>query len=238
MQSAGYVDGPWRGCIVKSGERLASAERDPKSFDQDLEWFLVAGSSAMRERGTLQAVVSMLELGGATHGVPNTDLYNEQQLGWKNHVIGTVERYRWLEAAWCRLDPKDREVLALCYTAPRAQYRSDQGFGARDHSPTVEEIQRGAHEPFRGRHTPTHTGVDAQLGGLAALCFHLTENPARLAQACQNGSGRVIAKELKRAREATAAAHKAWRQAKIGAPRRDIERVVPAEVYDPLEATP
>lgn len=218
---------------------LAGTERAHQSYDHDLEWFLVAGAAAMRERGTLAAVVSMLEIGGKTEGVPNTHLYNEQQLGWRSPTgVGDVERYRWLAAAWERLDGSTREVLTLCYTAPRAQYRSDQGFGARDVCPPVERIQEGVPEPFRGRHTPTHTGVDAQLGGLAALCFHLTDAPHKLASACQNGSGRIIAKELKRAREAAAAAHEAWRAAKTGEPRRNGERVVTAERYDPAEATP
>jgi hypothetical protein len=217
--------------VVNSfGGTTSPVERELFEPDEDLEWFLVAGASAMRERGTMGSVISSLELGGHPGGVPSSDLYNEQQLGWRFHVIGDVERHRWLMASWVKLAPATQNVLMACYSAPMSAWRADQGFGARDACPSVEAITKGrADEPNRGKHQPTYTGVDARLGRLAMLCFALTENPAGLLQACRDpgykGGSKIVKRAIKDAGLAAGDAHEAWREAKTGKPRKTRDRV-------------
>jgi hypothetical protein len=198
-------------------------ERDP-----DLEWFLVAGSAAMRERGTMIAVVSSLELGGHPGGIPNTDLYSDEQLGWgKGRTIGDVERHRWLARTWFSLPERTRVILQACYAAPRAALRSDQGFGARDK--WINDAQRGS--------GPNHRSpAIAMLGEFTALAFLLAEDPQELAAAIQSGrkrSARLVAKAEKEARQAAKEAHREWSAAKRGRPRRNEERCVPLPRHKP-----
>lgn len=165
----------------------------------------------MGERGSLGGVIAQLEHGGPFTGVPSTDLYTDQQVGFGKTVVGLVERHRWLTGAWRTLGVRTRAILALCYQAPRAEHRSDGTMGSR-------------------------SGTDAQLGRYAALALMLTDEPGGLLQAChepQKGKhGRVIARELRKAKEAAVAAHGEWTAAKGGSvkPRKPSERrkVMPA----------
>jgi hypothetical protein len=208
--------------------------------DEDLAWFIVSSGAEMGEKGTLAGVVSVLELGGVpSGGVPNTDLYSDAQIGWRTTVVGSVERHRWLSAAWQLVAKGTQGTLLACYMAPPARFRTDQGFGARDVSPSVEAIQRGAVEPQHGRHQETRTGVEAQLGQLATLAFQLTENPAQLLQACQQPSkgknGRTIRRALRLARDAAKEAHVEWGKAKADAqkPRHWRDRKAILEPFVP-----
>jgi hypothetical protein len=235
--------------------------RNPNEYDADLEWFLVAGASAMRERGTLGAVTNVLELGGANGGVPNTDLYTDSQIGFGKHPIGDVERHRWLSAAWFKLSLADQAILAARYMALPAEavqavpqqkpkekphqpvaLRGDSGFGARDTCPSVEEVKRGGvKEPAMGRHTATRSGTESLLGEYASLVFWLSREPGKLLAACREpdkGGGRVYAKKaVKRAREASFEAHRAWQEAKTGRPRKKRERVAVLPAFVHAEAT-
>lgn len=231
------------------GEARVSLE----AYDVDLEWFIVAGASAMGERGTLAGVVNVLEIGGGnTGGVPNTDLYTDQQVGLGRTLIGEVERHRWLSAAWDRLPAKTKGRLMACYVAPKAELRTDQGFGARDQSISYEESMRGGVEPMHGSHRDVRTGVDAQLGDCAGLAFWLIseeDDPkargreyGRLLQACQQPSsgqnGRTIRRALRQAREVAREEHEAWSAAKASAPkpRARAERTAILPRYRPHEA--
>jgi hypothetical protein len=60
---------------------MATEETTSKDHDPDLAWLLTCGGSAMGERGTLGGIVAALEHGGHPGGVPNTDLYTDQQIG-------------------------------------------------------------------------------------------------------------------------------------------------------------
>ncbi|HEY3496024.1 MAG TPA: hypothetical protein VGK73_15105 [Polyangiaceae bacterium] len=188
--------------LVPTGARR---HEDPEAFDEDLEWLLVAGDAAMGAKGTLGGVIAQLEHGGPFTGVPNTDIYTDQQVGLGHTSVGLVERHRWLSGAWQALTPIAAGVLTLCYRAPRAEHRGDELTGSR-------------------------SGAEAQLGRFAALAFHLTDEPGALLDACrqpQKGkNGRVIARELRKARDAAVEAHKAWSAAKGGAqkPRKRSER--------------
>lgn len=187
---------------------------DPEAFDADLEWLLVAGDSAMGERGSLGGVIAQLEHGGPFTGVPSTDLYSDQQVGFGHTVIGLVERHRWLSGAWVKLPRLTQGRLAMCYQAPRAEHRGDSLTGSR-------------------------SGAEAQLGRYAALAFHLTDEPGELLQACrepQKGKhGRTIGRALRKAKEAAVAAHAEWTVAKgdAGRPRTKRERVVTARAFVP-----
>src|SRR5512146_1486337 len=83
---------------------------DPEAFDSDLEWLLIAGDSAMGERGSLGGVIAQLEHGGPFTGVPSTDLYSDQQVGFGKTVVGLVERHRWLTKAWRSLGVRTRAI--------------------------------------------------------------------------------------------------------------------------------
>lgn len=180
--------------------------QEPEAFDSDLEWLLTAGDSALGARGTLGGVIAQLEHGGPFTGVPETDLYSDQQLGLGKTTIGLVEKHRWLSAAWFTLTIECRNRLCLCYQAPRAFHRGDALTGSR-------------------------SGTDAQLGRYAALALVLCDSPQALQDAClqpQKGKhSRVIARAVKKARDSAIADHQAWAKAKqeAGSPRKRSERV-------------
>lgn len=216
-------------------ERVSVSGRRRKTtagLDADLEWFLVCGSAALRERGTTGAVISVLELGGPNRGgVPNSDLYNDQQVGFGRHTVGDVERVRWLMSAWNRLDVDVQRVLIAYHLAPRAEFRGDQGFGARDRCPPCDDDANlgTVKEPQRGSHVAVHTGIEAQLGEFASLAFWLAKDPARLAAACKEPSRKdgkaIVARALREAKVLMAEAQRAWLVAKTGKPRLRRERV-------------
>jgi len=200
-----------------SGQVPGSASRrhhDPEAFDDDLEWLLVAGDSAMGAKGTMGGVVAVLEHGGQISGIPNTDIYSDQQVGFGKTVLGLVEKHRWLIGAWRTLPLEARGVLALCYHAPRAEHRADEVTGNR-------------------------SGAEAQLGRYAALAFHLTDEPGQLLEACRQPSkgknGRTITRATKAARDAAIGAHRLWTAAKGGAtkPRKPRERRAVLAVHVP-----
>jgi hypothetical protein len=199
-----------------SGLAPGSATRrhhDPEAYCEQLEWLLVSGDAATGARGTMGGVVAQLEHGGPFTGVPETDIYSDQQIGWGKTLVGLVERRRWLMGAWFSLPVDSQGRLALCYTAPRAELRSDEV-------------------------THHHSGLAAQLGRYAALAFHLTEEPGTLLEACRQPTkgknGRTIARALKAAREAAIVDHGLWAVAMGGAtkPRKSRERraILPAHV--------
>lgn len=179
--------------------------QDPEAFCPDLEWLLVAGDSAMSERGSMGGVIAQLERGCPATGTPNTDLYSDQQIGWGKTIDGLVERHRWLNGAWLTLAIETRGKLRCCYQAPIAEHRSDEV-------------------------THHYSGAVAQLGRYAALAFLLTDEPGELFEACKQPrkgkNGRTIARALRKARDAAIAAHGLWRAAKgeAGKPRTRGER--------------
>lgn len=156
--------------------------------DVDLEFWLLQADSVMGARSTLAGTINQLEAGGAGGGGnlgedgmyvhPYTDL----QLGTGRCVRGDVERCRWLGQAWFACSETTRGLLMLRHMAPRALFRSDEGYGARDRH--VEGSDGKA-----GRHGATRTGVESQLGELATVAFEVYENPAELLQACHGYSG-------------------------------------------------
>lgn len=193
---------------------VARRHQDPEAFCSDLEWLLVAGDSAMSERGSMGGVIAQLERGCPATGTPNTDLYSDQQVGFGNTVVGLVERHRWLDGAWKTLPIEIRGELRSCYQAPIAEHRGDEVTGSR-------------------------SGAEAQLGRYAALAFKLTDEPGELLQACrqpQKGkNGRTINRALRKARDAAVAAHALWRAARDGAakPRTKRERRAVMKAFVP-----
>jgi hypothetical protein len=200
-------------------EQASGARRhqDPEAFCSDLEWLLIAGDSALGERGNLGGVIAQLERGGPSTGVPSTDLYSDQQVGWGKTVDGLVERHRWLAGAWGGLSRETRGTLASCYHALPAELRGDAISGSR-------------------------SGAEAQLGRYAVLAFQLTDSPGELLEACRQPgkgkNGRTIARALRKARDAAVAAHALWRAAKDEArhPRSRGERRAVLPAFDPMKA--
>lgn len=161
--------------------------------DCDLEFLLLLGDATMGARGTLAGVINQLECGGAGSGSqlgedglfvhPYTDL----QLGTGKVIRGDVERHRWLSSAWFACSESTRALLLARHLAPRAAFRSDEGYGARDRH--VEGSDGKA-----GRHGATRTGVEAQLGELANVALSVYEKPAELLMACHGYMGDALAK--------------------------------------------
>lgn len=163
--------------------------------DADLEWLLLQGGSAMRERGTLAGVINALECGGPSEGgnlgEDGTYIhpFTDQQLGMGRCVHGDIERHRWLSAAWFACSEATRKLLLLAHQAPPGEFRSDDGYGATD-----RYVKGSDHR--EGRHGQTRTGVDAQLGmpvdtsksgmrfGIAAVAIALSPDPSKLLMAC------------------------------------------------------
>lgn len=221
-------------------------------FDEHLSWFLTCMGAAMGERGTLGGIVSALEHGGHPGGVPNTDLYTDQQVGWGSSVYGDVEMHRWLTAAW-RLLPPGRQVrLVARYAAPRARFRGDEGYGAKD-----RYVEGSDHSVTTGK--GTRTGTALLLGDLAGLAFAMAEDPEALFLACaepsplkldkagksvidrelEKGRRKLRRKALKAAAETSAADHAAWLEAKesVAPMRRRRERRAVSAPHKPSEAS-
>ena len=225
-------------------------EKATGDFDEDLAWFLTCCDAATGKRGTLGGIVSALEHGGHPGGVPNTDLYTEQQIGWGKFVYGEVEKHRWLERAWHALPEATRNVLTARYTAPRARFRGDEGYGARD-----RYVEGSDHSVTTGRGTRAGTLL---LGDLAGLAFALTDKPEQLFLACvepsplkldkagnatinrelEKGRRQLRNKALKAAEASSAAAHAEWAESKAGADpmrRRSERRAVVVNTFSKLD---
>lgn len=149
---------------------IARQSRAALDADPDLEWWLLQGDSAMGARGTLAGTINVLEMGGPGGGGnlgedgsyihPFTDL----QLGTGRCVRGDIERHRWISRAWFACSEESRGRLLARHLAPRARFRSDEGFGARDRHVEGSDGKAGQHGALR-------TGIEAQLGELANVAL-------------------------------------------------------------------
>lgn len=212
-------------------------------YDEHAEWLVLRGDSEMGERGTIGGTIAQLQHGGPRSGTPNTDLYDDQQLGWGRTIVGSVERHRWLTEARRICGPDCWADIVLRYTAPPALLRSDEGFGARDACPSAEDIEKlGAHETQKPTAFHTRRGTEAQLGAFAALALRHCENPAKLILACldpQKGKApKVIAAARKKAEAVSSARHREWRAAmeQAGKPRKASDRRKLLPKFKPAEA--
>lgn len=235
-------DRVWTGVPNVGGQRRART-----GIDEDLAWFLECGGSALGEKGTLGGIIAQLERGGVGGGAPNTDPYKDSQVGWgrNGEVIGEVERHRWLTTAWLALTPESQGVLLAHYAQPPEEFRSDEGYGAREqylkdshpvgpkpiqelgkrgkpikrkqYESRLERWQRAAH---RISTQQRRTGVEAELGEFAALAVVLCGNPEKLLEACKspNKGNRELRSSARKAAElASEKAHAEWAESKAGA---------------------
>jgi hypothetical protein len=216
-----------------SSDRPPRGPSQPPEHDVDLAWLLLQGASVMRERGTTAGIVNILECGGFTGGssVGQDGCYvhpfTDQQLGWGAAWHGDIERHRWLTGAWLACQPPHRNLLILRHVAPRAAFRSDEGYGAPDRFVEGLDGRQRAHGAHR-------TGVEAQLGELAAVALAIFPLPGDLLAAChafsgdarsptagtqgkQAGYGRTIRRALRQARDALEPAWAEWWESKGGA---------------------
>jgi hypothetical protein len=223
---------------AQSETRLRAPRRQRASgLDPDLEWLLTCGDAALGARGTLAGTIAALERGGGSTGSTLDESgcfihpYTDAHVGLGGHVFGDVEKHRWLINAWRKCDRQTQAALAVRYNAPRAAYRSDEGYGARDRYVEGSDGQPG-HEWQR------RTGVEAQLGELAGLALALCEDAGRLLVACQDpnrrGQRKVIVAALRVAKDADERAHAAWFEAKGNVrgmrKRNERRKVLPAHV--------
>lgn len=229
---------------VDAEEPKKRKRQKSEAHDSDLEWFIVCGDAAMGARGTLGGTIAVLEHGRQFTGIPNTELYSDQHVGWHKTVVGLVEKHRWLSAAWFLLKPQTQADLLACYNAPPAAFRSDEGFGAKDSCPRVEDIERNrAIETSKPTAFHNRRGTEAGLGRFGALALRTCKDPAALLIACldpkRGKAPKVIKQAFESARVRAVEAHAEWDEAKAKAqqPRADRERVATTE-YEPEEATP
>lgn len=204
------------------------------AYCSQLEWLILCGDAAMGASGTLAGVVSQIER-GSVGGSGRLDRagsyvhpYTDLQMGVGSSAIGEVELHRHLSAAWSLLPPALRRRLTLRYSAPRAEFRADHGFGAKD------RFVEGS-DGRTGQHAPTRTGIDpdSEFGQYAALAFDLADNPAQLLIALvepdpvrkgktnksEQVRRRALVKEcLRRAQAVDAEDHAAWYAAKAQVP--------------------
>lgn len=242
-QTSAAVQRIWTGVPNTKGE----ARPRRTGIDEDLAWYLECGDSVVGRRGTLAGIVAALELGGHPGGVPNTDLYTDRQIGWgrNGNAYGEVERHRWLESAFLALSHESQRVLLARYSPPPAEFRSDEGYGARD------KFVDGAHpvgprpiQPIGKKGKPVkakqyaaqldrwqrradriaseakRTSVESQLGEFASLAIHLCDDPGKLLAACRDpkkGNLDLRQEALRVAREANDKAHAEWVESKAGA---------------------
>ena len=216
---------------LNSGVR---ARRSVADHDLDLEWLLCSSESAMGAKGTLAGVVGQCER-GSVGGSGTLDRagsyihpYTDQQLGFGRWVAGDVEKTRWLSSAWHALTRQSQQVLLARYAAPPAEFREDEGYGAKTRYVAGSDRRDGEHGLAR-------TGV-GRLQEVASLAFLLTDNPAALLLACREPDPVVVRKGLvvvnrtlqahrtkirgeamKLARAASEEAHAEWAESKAGA---------------------
>lgn len=223
--------------------------------DDDLSRWLLEGGAIMRERGTLASTINALECGGPGEGGSLGEdgsyihPFTDQQLGTGRCVRGDIEWHRWMTRAWFACTETARGLLVLRHLAPRAAFRSDEGFGARDRFVEGSDGKSGSHGP-------TRTGIEAQLGELASVAIAVAENPGELLIACheysgnaskpdttvtgkQAGYGRTIRRARRAAETALVPAWAEWRAAKEAADpmRLTRERRAVLPEYVPAEAT-
>lgn len=169
--------------------------------DPDLEFYLTQAESTHGARGTLASTINQLECGGPNEGGklgedgmyihPYTDL----QLGTGRCTRGDIERCRWLASAWFACSVDTRALLLARHLAPRAMFRSDEGYGARDRH--VEGADGKA-----GRHGATRTGIESQLGELANVALAVYGKPNEVE--AQPGADPEVTKAAQDAAEAEA----------------------------------
>lgn len=178
-------------------------KRGAIAWNPDIDWLLQASESALGFRGTLASCQAQLELGGRPTGLPNTDLYGDQVLGWGNHLEGSVERHRRAMAIWRRVPEPHQQILIAYYGTPQAPTDKDSGADP-------DAVRR----QFRERGLPPE--LWGQFGLLAGVAYLKTAEPKRAAliRACEHDykleSSRAITLARQRAETAVRAAHAAW----------------------------
>jgi hypothetical protein len=190
----------------------------------------------MGASGTLAGVVSQIERGsvGGTGNLDGAGSYKhhftDMQLGVGVLGIGEIELHRHLMAAWRLVPAATQNTLCKRYSAPRAQYRADQGFGAKDRYVEGSDGRVGQHDPTR---TGSNTNTNEGLGVYAALAFELCDDAAQLFVACvepapvrkgkinrseQARRAKLVREALNRAHAADAEAHDIWFATKRAVP--------------------
>lgn len=170
-------------------EKTETKHQVAAELDRDIEWFVHRMASALGERGTLAAVINIAKQGSVgISGVPNTDIYTDEQLGWgetpdgeRRRFLGDVERARRLQKVWRRLSPETHNRLFARYA-------------------TSSEWP---------------PGVQAWFGPLAGLALYLAPDPTKVLKACANASEdtakAIIEGALRRAQKGNQRAHEEWR---------------------------
>ncbi len=113
---------------LRSGSR-----RDPGLFNADIDYLLRCSSSQLGQRGTMAAVVSAIERGGATGGGEDPNLAMLRRVGFaedtgqrpRDNVIG---RERQLSARWVTLPSHHQRTAVALYLLTT---RVDSKIGAR-----------------------------------------------------------------------------------------------------------
>jgi hypothetical protein len=187
--------------VATPGERRGRGQRqeakvDKELYDRDLQFLLNEAPVELGERSILAGQIATLERGGASPGVPNTDLYSDLQLGWGKHLVGTIERARRLTRVWVKLSPETQRVLSAHY------------------------VSRGRAAEVRCGIEHNWESVSGALGQVALVAVWIL-TPGELAvlvRACMDkgtrGRAKVISEASKKAGAAIREAHRSWRLTK------------------------
>ena len=102
--------------------------RNRELYCEDLAWYAQASDAAFGIRSGQGAVVSRLDRNGASVGLPETDIYGDDVIGWGNCVVGAVERVRRIQAVLKNVDATHLETLTVHYGSVPSRLR-DTGEG-------------------------------------------------------------------------------------------------------------
>jgi hypothetical protein len=182
---------------------------DPGIYCPQLDWLLNSAEGLCGARGTMGGVVATLELGGYPGGVPETDIYNDLQVGYgpKLNGRGHVERARRLWCSWRQLAEPTRWIMGLHYSP-----RPAPGLGR-----MVEDRDRNG--KLIGRSWQAFTrwpaGVSGELGRLAGVALGaFPDKREQLLHACEHpretGSRAFLDAYIPRVERLVRGAHSGW----------------------------
>lgn len=110
-----HITGGGDARTIRGGSR-----RDPGLVNGELDWFLRCSSSANGQRGTMSAVVSAIERGGATGGGEDPNLAMLRRVGWaedrdQRPRDPVISRERQLCARWVTLTRRHQSIATAHY---------------------------------------------------------------------------------------------------------------------------
>lgn len=191
----------------ETGKRRYGRSRE--LYCEDLAWYAQASDAACGFRSGHGAVVARLERSGASSGLPETDIYGDDVIGWGNCVVGAVERVRRIQRVLSNVQSEHLDVLTVHYGAIPVQLR---------------DTSEGESAPI--------IFLNMKLAA-ATVSLMSDKDLAKFIWCCERGKttdratvrNQIVKKYQKTAEDAVRAAHRAYYQAK-----QELEDVQTEEV--------